>query len=167
MYPRFWRGACLTTGAIACRLATPRFFYYVSSALLAAGHRDDAGSLPRIAATALETAVTNIVSAGGATNAVESSLTRVTRVEVGRTLIRVTLTDPADAAPRVIEPPIALKSRHGATIIRPEEHRLASAGVDRILVRALALATDWAARLESGGAVSIDALAKSEHRCER
>ena len=144
-----------------------RYFYYVSGALLAAGRRDDAGSLPRIAAGALETAVANIVSAGGAPNAAESSLACVTRVDVGRTLIRVTLTDPTDNAPRVIETPIVLKSRHGATIIRPEGHRLAIAGVDRILVRALALATDWAVRLESGEAASIDALAKSEHKCER
>jgi site-specific DNA recombinase len=140
-----------------------RHLYYVSAATLA-GRHGDAGSLPRIRAATLEEAVGNLVRDRLSLSADAQALSHVARVEVGREQLRIVLND-ADAT--AIDTAVQLKLRNGATLIRPEGHAYMAPGVDRSLVRALALATAWAARLEAGEVSSIDALARVEQRCAR
>lgn len=143
-----------------------RYHYYVSGAVLE-GRRADAGSLPRVSAPALETAVTDIVCAATRASSAVAPLADIERVEVSRETIRITLKPRAGDAPRTIDTPIQLKFRNNAMLIQPEGQAMARRGVDRALVRALARAADWAARLESGEIASVDALARTEQRCER
>ena len=96
----------------------------------------------------------------------EDPLAQVARVEVGRERIRVSVTENGEE-PTEIEASIQLKFRNNTTLIQPEGQRRIAPGVDHTLVRALALATDWARRLESGEVASVDALAREEQRCER
>jgi DNA invertase Pin-like site-specific DNA recombinase len=141
-----------------------RYHYYVSGAVLE-GRRADAGSLPRVSALALEVAIADIIRAQVDLNADQHPLADVERVDVSRDSLRVTLK--IGDASRIIDTPIQLKFRNSAMLIQPEGQATTRRGVDRALVRALARATDWAARLESGEYASIDALARAEQRCER
>ena len=63
--------------------------------------------------------------------------------------------------------PISLKHRQGATIIEPPEAPNTAGRIDRALVRAVALASSWSARLASGEAASLTALATADGYCAR
>jgi site-specific DNA recombinase len=96
-----------------------------------------------------------------------AAICQVAAVVPRRETIRITLKPRAGDAPRTIDTPIQLKFRNNAMLIQPEGQATTRRGVDRALVRVLARAADWAARLESGEYASIDALARAEQRCER
>ncbi len=62
--------------------------------------------------------------------------------------------------------PIIMKHRQGALLIEGPDTSSLAGRIDRALVRAVALARSWAARLDSGAATSLKTLALSEGYCE-
>jgi site-specific DNA recombinase len=164
---------------IHTRRGDRRYHYYVTAARV---HGDDreVGSLPRVGAGTLDAVVLDRVGgllrpswrAGAPMEArVREALSKVT---LGAT--RVGLALRADSCrPNAegcalrdgdlveVEIPIRLKHRQGATLITPDDRRMAETPApDRALVRAVSQTRTWRRRLEAGEVASTRELASLE-----
>ena len=122
------------------RAAMVEIVEQTNDTVVGAHARPSGADAARITARTLEAAVAGLVNERAPASDAPA-LKRVARVELGRAQIKVTL---AGELPLEIVAPILLKHRSNAVLIQPEGQRRSAPGVDRALVRALALATDWA-----------------------
>jgi DNA invertase Pin-like site-specific DNA recombinase len=161
-----------------------RYHYYVTATRV---HGDDreVGSLPRIGAGTIDAVVLDRVGGllrsswrpGAPAEArVREALSKVT---LGAAKIGLTLHAEC-CRPNVegsvlkgddlveVEIPIRLKHRQGATLITPDDRRMAGTpALDRALVRAVSQTRDWRRRLEAGEVASTRELASREGLCNR
>ena len=163
-----------------------RYFYYVSTATNVGDHAR-AGSLPRVSAPTIETALGDIVSPmlrRGWNSEAEASqrvIDSLSRVTIGEKSISIELKPDAvdpdaalamarseDSGHLTLTRDVELVRRSTAHVISIDGKAVTrSSRIDRALVRSLVLAKRWSAMLNSGEATSIDALARQEHLCPR
>jgi len=175
--------ACLLTGLLfddngnpmspthAVKKDGTRYRYYVSQALLT-GNKSEAGSLPRISASAIEGLVVRQLAEHLPPSPNKSELQKVgrslvcsevTRIDIAKDRVMIHLAD------QVIRVPVCLKTRGGATLLVTPQgtHQNQVLRVDPKLVRALARAWRWRRALEQGNAHSIMELANQAGHTER
>ncbi|MBI1188889.1 MAG: hypothetical protein GC206_16410 [Alphaproteobacteria bacterium] len=158
-----------------------RYHYYVSTAVNA---RKPAGSLARVSAPGLETAIRELVSpllsAEWRPHARDRVLPALQRIVLSKGHVKLDLDpravsealDPTsaltvtrDADVCQIEAPLALGSMRGAKDVIAAGGASTPSRIDRALVRAVVLARRWADELAEGDPPSIQALADREDAC--
>ena len=169
---------------IHTRRGDRRYHYYVASVRVH-GDARDIGSLPRVGANTLDTAVIERTRmllrrdwrpSEPIEVRVRAALRRVTLgaarivilVLAGACQPDVDAATQADGELIEIELPIRLKHRQSAILITPDDQRLVRPSApDRALVRAVCLAREWRRWLEAGEVATTRELARREGLCHR
>lgn len=141
-----------------------RYRFYVSAALLR-GRKSEAGSLNRVSATQIETAVVDAIrqNASTLTDSTDSVLieTRIERVEISCQRLKITLQNASAEQAEIVELPWSASLSNNATGLK--ESPSSDRQPDPKLIQTLARGHSWARSLSDRTNASIEQLAKSVH----
>jgi len=161
-----------------------RYHYYVTASRVHGDGRE-VGTLPRIGAGTLETAVADhaapLLRQSWLPAAPREARVRAALVKVALGASRMVMEiraeacrpqtatpDPTGADRVVVELQIELKHRQSATLIRPADGKETRPGApDRTLIRAVCVTREWRRKLESGEIATTKDLARGQGLCPR